>query len=263
MCARINFPAASPSPKVGFLCIAIAVNCPQFAQIACLEITRAANPRVKTLKPKLPSKNRSTKDTAPPEIGSQTMTDAPIAQRIGDVIHRHRKAHGLTLAQLAAGAEISSANLSRIENGEVTSSFESLERICRAVGLSLADLFAQVSEPKGEARLVRAEEQMEVIRTGTSHGHIYRLISYHRGPGRSFEGFYITMDKDSAVYPRFRHPGTELIYMLRGSMEYRHGSELYMIRAGDTFSFSSHVEHGPEQLFSDDIHMICVMIYDT
>jgi hypothetical protein len=24
------------------------------------------------------------------------MTDSPIAQRIGDVIHRHRKAHGLT-----------------------------------------------------------------------------------------------------------------------------------------------------------------------
>ncbi len=198
-----------------------------------------------------------------PQIGSQTLVDAPIAQRIGTVIRRHRKAHGLTLAQLAAGADLSSANLSRIENGGVTSSFESLERICQAVGLSLADLFAEVSEPKGEARLVRADQQMEVIRSGTSHGHIYRLISYHRGPGRSFEGFYITMDKDSAVYPRFRHPGTELIYMLRGSMEYRHGSELYTISAGDTFSFSAHVEHGPERLFSEDIHMISIMIYDT
>ncbi|MBB5373354.1 helix-turn-helix domain-containing protein [Acidocella aromatica] len=196
-------------------------------------------------------------------IGSQKQADAPIAQRIGDVIRRHRKAHGLTLSQLAAGAGLSSANLSRIENGSVTSSFESLERICQAVGLSLADLFAEVSEPKGQARLVRAEEQMEVIRSGTSHGHMYKLIAYQRGPGRSFEGFYITMDKDSEVYPRFRHPGTELLYMLRGSMEYRYGSELYTIRAGDTFTFSAHVEHGPERLFSDEIHFICVMIYDT
>ena len=90
-------------------------------------------------------------------------TDTPMAQRIGGVIQRHRKAHKLTLAQLAKGAGRSSQMLSRIENGNVNTSFENLERICMAVGLRLADLFAETSTQRGHAQLVRKDEQMEVV----------------------------------------------------------------------------------------------------
>lgn len=193
----------------------------------------------------------------------QGPADSPVSQRIGDVLRRHRKAHKLTLAQLAKGADLSPTMLSRVENGYANCSFESLERLCQAVGLTLADLFAEVSAPQGPAQLIRQDEQMEVVREGTSHGHVYKLLSYHKGPGKSFDSFYISMDRNSEIYPRFRHPGTEFIYMLRGSMDYRFGERIYRINPGDSFTFSGQVVHGPEQLFSDDIHFVCMIIYDT
>lgn len=187
---------------------------------------------------------------------------SPLAQRIGDVIRRHRIAHNLTLSQLADGAEISTANLSRIENGNSSASFESLERICNAVGITLGDLFTEVSAPSDQrAQLVKKAEQMEVVRKGTSFGHVYKLLTYDRGPKKTFESFYISMDKDSDAYPRFRHPGTEFIYMLRGSMDYRHGEQVYRINPGDAFTFSGEVAHGPEKLYSDEIHLLCVIMY--
>ena len=37
--------------------------------------------------------------------------------------------------------------------------------------------------------------------------------------------FLITMDDASEVFPSFQHQGTEFIYVLKGKIEYRHGSE--------------------------------------
>jgi transcriptional regulator with XRE-family HTH domain len=194
----------------------------------------------------------------------EAQEDSPLAQRIGDVIRRHRIAHKLTLAQLAEGAETSAAMISRIENGYATASFESVERLCKAVGITLGDLFTEVSEPHDKkAQLVRKNEQMEVVRKGTSHGHVYKLLSYDKGPDKTFESFYITMDKESDTYPRFRHPGTEFIYMLRGSVDYRHGDDIYRLNPGDALTFSGQVVHGPEKLYSDVIHLLCVIIYSA
>lgn len=189
--------------------------------------------------------------------------EAPITQRIGDVIRRHRKALNLTLAELAAGADLSPATLSRVETGNIAASFESLERLCQALGLSLADLFAETEKPHGSAQLLKPADQTVVTRSGSVHGHLYKLISYHRGPGRPYESFFITMDRDSDSYPRFRHPGTEIIYMLKGEMDYRYGEETYRLQPGDAFTFAAHIEHGPLELHSDDIALLCTIIYDT
>jgi transcriptional regulator with XRE-family HTH domain len=185
-----------------------------------------------------------------------------IVRRIGEVIHQHRKLRNLTIAQLAAAADMSTAMLSRVENGIVSASYENLDRLCKGVGLTLADLFAEISiSPEGNAQLVRANERMDVVRTGTRHGHVYQLLSYDKGHNKSFESFYITMDKKSETYPRFRHPGTEFIFMLRGSMDYRFGDKVFRINPGDAFTFSGGTFHGPEKLYSDDIHFICMIVY--
>ena len=189
--------------------------------------------------------------------------DAPIAQRIGDVLRRYRKTPNLTLSQLAGGAHLSPATLSRIETGNIAARFESLERLCQAGGITLADLFSEVDQPRGKAQLLKPDQQTQVTRSGSVHGHVYKLLSYSRGPNRPYESFFITMDKDSDVYPRFRHPGTEIIYMLRGSMDYRYGEEIYRLDPGDAFTFAAHIEHGPERLHSDEIALLCTIIYDS
>ncbi len=151
--------------------------------------------------------------------------------------------------------------LSRIENGQSTASLALLERLCSALGTDLATLFREVEGTSGTAQLIKSADQMEVVRSGTKHGHTYRLLSYNRGPQKAFEPFLIGMDKDSESYPRFEHPGTEFIYMLSGRMEYRFGDRTFLIEPGDAFTFSGSTLHGPERLLDDHIEFLAILLY--
>jgi transcriptional regulator with XRE-family HTH domain len=204
------------------------------------------------------------KPSVPPELvrhGQASETPIPIEQKIGGVIRRQRLANKLTLSDLAIGAEISSAMLSRIETGQATASLEALERICHALGMSMSKLFQDAETVSGFAQLIKEAEQMEVVRSGTKHGHTYKLLSYGRGPKKLFEPFLIEMDKGS-VYPRFCHPGVEFIYMLSGRMEYHYGDTSYLLEPGDSFTFSGEVEHGPATIFDDKIRFLTMIIYE-
>lgn len=189
------------------------------------------------------------------------LAHVPLEQRIGAVIKRRRLESNLTLSDLSTGAGLSSAMLSRIENGMATASLDALERLCAAVGIGLSDLFKETETKQGSAQLVKRTEQMEVVRVGTKFGHTYRLLSYDRGPRKLFEPFFIEMDKKSETYPRFAHPGTEFIYMLQGRMEYRFGEHTYLIEPGDAFTFSGEVVHGPEKLLDERIKFLAIIFY--
>ncbi len=185
----------------------------------------------------------------------------PIDQRAGAAIREHRLERSLTLAELASAADMSVAMLSRIENGQSAASLEVIERVCAALGVDMSTLFRAIEDTAGSAQLIKASEQMEVVRTGTKHGHTYRLLSYHKGPRKIFEPFFIEMDKLSDVYPRFQHPGTEFIYMLSGRMEYRFGDKTFLVEPGDAFTFSGSVIHGPETLLDEHIRFLAIIIY--
>lgn len=201
-------------------------------------------------------------ETAAEERFGQSFERAhvPIDLRIGSTIRRKRLGLGLTLAALAGGASMSAAMLSRIENGQASASLEVLERICGALGQSLAALFCEIEARQGEAQLIRVAEQIEVVRAGTKHGHSYRLLSCSRGLQKRFEPFLIEMDKDCETCPRFAHPGTEFIYMLEGEMDYQFGATRFHLRPGDALTLSGAVEHGPAALHSARVKFLSMIL---
>lgn len=201
-----------------------------------------------------------TKVQAQPDTTSDT-ANVPLEKRIGEVFKQLRLAANLTLADLSAGAGVSSAMLSRIENGMATASLDTLERLCLALGIGLSDLFKRTDRKQGTAQLVKRDEQMEVVRVGTKYGYTYKLLSYDKGPKKLFDPFFIEMDKKSQSYPRFSHPGTEFIYMLQGRVEYRFGEFTYLLEPGDAFTFSGDVVHGPERLLDDHAKFLSIIIY--
>ncbi|HEX2840488.1 XRE family transcriptional regulator [Hyphomicrobium sp.] len=201
-----------------------------------------------------------TKVQVQPDTTSDT-ANVPLEKRIGEVFKQLRLAANLTLADLSAGAGVSSAMLSRIENGMATASLDTLERLCLALGIGLSDLFKRIDRKQGTAQLVKRDEQMEVVRVGTKYGYTYKLLSYDKGPKKLFDPFFIEMDKKSQSYPRFSHPGTEFIYVLQGRVEYRFGEFTYLLEPGDAFTFSGDVVHGPERLLDDHAKFLSIIIY--
>ena len=157
--------------------------------------------------------------------------------------------------------DLSRGMLSRIENGQAAPSLDTLQRICRGMGISLSNLFKDFDVPDGGARFVPRGEGMVVGRRGTKRGHSYELLSYDQGPRKLFEPFLISMDDESEVFPRFQHEGTEFIYMLEGELEYRVGKHSYLLGTGDAITFEGNIPHGPEALVSVPIRFLSVIHY--
>jgi len=197
------------------------------------------------------------KASAPPAANAPSS----LAATVGAAIRQLRSAQGLTLADVAARANISQAMLSRLETGAVSPSLETVAALAAALGADLPALFRGVETQASDAQLVKKGEGLEVVRRGTKRGHTYHLLASDRGPRKAFEPFLVTLNDKSEVFPEFQHPGTEFIHVLEGSLRYRHGSENYLLRPGDTLTFSGNVPHGPQTLLRLPIRFLSIIIY--
>jgi len=203
------------------------------------------------------AKAARTGDVRPPEGAA----GSNIAARVGASARRLRLAQGLTLAELAQSAGISAGMLSRLETGDVSPSLETLAALSTALGSTVAALFRDDGAAASDAQLVKKGEGLEVVRRGTRRGHTYHLLASDRGPKRVFEPFLVTLTSKSEVFPEFDHPGTEFIHVLEGSLRYRHGTETYLLRPGDSLTFRGDVPHGPDKLLKLPVRMLSVIIY--
>ena len=184
-----------------------------------------------------------------------------IAAQLGANLRRLRLAQGLTLAELAQSAGVSSAMLSRLENGVVSPSLDTLGALADALGAAPAALLRDEADQASDAQHVKRGEGLEVVRRGTRRGHTYHLLASNRGPKRVFEPFLVTLTDKSEEFPEFDHPGVEFIHILEGSLRYRHGAESFLLKPGDSLTFRGDVPHGPAELIRLPVRMLSVIIY--
>ena len=184
-----------------------------------------------------------------------------LEQFVGETLHQFRSQQDLTLAEVAERAGISKGMLSKIENGQSTS-LDTLHKLAEALGIGLSTLFQRFDTPDGGAQHVRKGEGLEVVRRGTRVKHTYHLLAAERGPRRHFEPFLVTLTDKSEEFPGFQHAGTEFIYILSGTIRYRHGTESYLLQPGDSLTFRGDIPHGPEKLEKVPIRMLSIIVYD-
>jgi transcriptional regulator with XRE-family HTH domain len=187
--------------------------------------------------------------------------DRPVERHLGAAIKRLRVAQNLVIAEVAKLAKLSVGMVSKLENGNITPSLDTLVALSNALGVPLSALFQGYPAEEGGAQLVKKGQGMEVVRRGTRKGHTYHLLAAERGPRRLFEPFLVTLTDKSEVFPRFEHPGIEFLHILEGRIEYRHGKNKYMMGPGDSLTLRGEVPHGPERLIRLPIRMLSIIIY--
>ncbi|BGE63860.1 helix-turn-helix domain-containing protein [Pseudomonas aeruginosa] len=194
-------------------------------------------------------------------MSTETEPRLRLEQYLGMQIKRQRQAQELKLADVARIAGISQGMLSKIENAQVSTSLDTLSRLCDVLGMPMSKLFSQYDQPDGNALLVKAGDGLEVVRRGTEKGHTYQLLNHTRGPKKNFEAYMVSMDDASEEFPTFSHPGTEFLHLLEGELIYRHGNQLYHLQAGDSLTFDGETPHGPEKLVQVPIRLMSIMNY--
>ncbi len=201
-----------------------------------------------------------------PEETIATGSNAPrivsptIEQAIGAQIRQHRKKLDITSAELAATAKISPGMVSKIENGQISSSLATLTALAAALNVPIASLFAGYDDRR-DCSFVKAGQGVVIERRGTRSGHLYELLGHSLDADVAIEPFLITLAADAVPYSAFRHAGVELIYMLTGSVGYRHADKVYHLEPGDTLFFDASAQHGPEELISVPMTYLSIIVY--
>ncbi|MEL7000116.1 MAG: helix-turn-helix domain-containing protein [Pseudomonadota bacterium] len=179
--------------------------------------------------------------------GETTAADIPLELLVGAQVRALRQALGMTLADLAAAASLSTGMLSKIENGQTSPSLATLQSLAAALNMPLGSFF-ETFDQKREATFVRSGEGLTIERRGSAKGHKYQLLGHGVRSAVQVEPFLITLDEGSDAYPIFRHEGVEFIYMLKGEVTYAHGDSTYLLKPGDSLFFDSGATHGPLEL---------------
>jgi quercetin dioxygenase-like cupin family protein len=82
-----------------------------------------------------------------------------------------------------------------------------------------------------------------------------------RGPNKRMEPVLVTLLERTEVFPLYQHPGTELLYVLSGTLDYAVGSAEYTLEAGDALQFDGEVPHGPRRLISLPTQFLSIKAY--
>ncbi|MCL5734831.1 MAG: XRE family transcriptional regulator [Actinobacteria bacterium] len=202
------------------------------------------------------------------EVASKTVEERAAPERdsslevaIGREVRAFRKKLGLKVAELAEAAGLSAGMLSRIENGRSSSSLATLKALAEALHVPVTALFRRYDEER-DATFVRAGEGLTIERRGTRAGYRYQLLGHAVGKSIAVEPYFISLTKDSEVFPAFQHAGMEFIYCLEGKVLYRHGNKNYTLGPGDSLFFDGDVVHGPEELLETPLRFLSVIAYE-
>jgi DNA-binding XRE family transcriptional regulator len=179
-------------------------------------------------------------DDPPGAIAAEQALGRHIAERVRVL----RRQLGLSISQLATSSGISKGMLSKLENGQVSPSLATLVRISAALDAPVTSLFRGLDE-EGDVMLVKAGQGMDISHRGSRAGSRYQLLGDMRGPHKKMEPVLVTLLERMEIFPLYQHPGTELLYMLSGRMDYSVGAATYTLEPGDALQFDGEVPHGP------------------
>ena len=151
----------------------------------------------------------------------------------------------ITAEQLAEGAGLTVKQVNRICESNTIPSLSFLIKISRALGVRLGTLLDD-SEEIGPV-VNRGNDKLNSV-TFTSHNnnsnsHMDFISLAANKAGRNMEPFLIDIDSGSGNEAASSHEGEEFLFVLKGSIKVKYGSEIYILQQGDSIYYDSIVNH--------------------
>ena len=172
-----------------------------------------------------------------------TSGDDPLPLDLGVRVRELRRAHGWTMEQAAQQAGLARSTLSKIENGQMSPTFEAVRKLASGLGITVPQLFTPPKSGKmlarrsitkaGEGRgLVTATYEHEIIAADITHKSMLPYRATVRA--RHFDEFNGWV----------RHDGEELLYVLAGEVEfYTEFYEPVRLGVGDSAYYDATMGH--------------------
>ena len=176
---------------------------------------------------------------------------------IAGQVRHYRTANGLSASELASRTGMSKAMISKIETASTSCSLTTLQRLADGLKIPVTALFRGADTDR-DATFTKNGQGSLTVRSGTQHGHEYRVLGTVKGRTGALEPTLVTLTDASDVFPLFQHPGTEFIDMLAGKMVYGNGAYEYTMEPGDSLLLDGEGPHGPLELLDLPIRFLAV-----
>ena len=176
-------------------------------------------------------------------IAREAGPEAAVPLDLGQRVRELRKAKGWTLDQAAGQAGLARSTLSKIENGQMSPTYEAVKKLAEGLKISVPQLFT----PAGKAQV---SGRMSVTKSGSGQAHVTATYEHELlagGLSRKEMLPYRTTIRARAMEEFdgwVRHEGEEFLYVLTGVIRlYTEFYEPVELRRGDSAYYDATMGH--------------------
>lgn len=175
---------------------------------------------------------------------SETISQGLRRYSIGEKLRALRLSKSMGLVELSKHTSLSAGLLSKLERGKLFPTLPTLLRIAFVYGVGLDHFFGD----ERKRRLVSVVRKSDRLRLPEKPG--LQDVPYHfecldyRATERKLSAYVAEFEEIPAEKLRpHQHAGVELLYVIKGSLILRIGSEEFQLDAEDAIYFDSAVQH--------------------
>jgi transcriptional regulator with XRE-family HTH domain len=185
--------------------------------------------------------------------------DTPVEPlNLGERVRSLRRARGWTLEQAAVQAGLARSTLSKIENGQMSPTYEALKKLAGGLAISVPQLFTPPSRAQVSGR-------MAVTKTGEGQGHATTTYEHELLAGALTKKQMLPYRariraRDLAEFGGWvRHDGEEFLFVLTGVVRlYTEFWEPVDLRRGDSAYYDATMGHNVVSLSDEDATILWV-----
>lgn len=178
---------------------------------------------------------------------------------IGEKIRSIRKSKNLTIVELSEQINVTSGYISQIERDLISPSLTVLKRMAEALEIPLSLLF--MDEITENVTTV-AESQRTKIKFSNINVELEFLTPFERNNEKSsnVEAFFFRLpSKTWSSNNTIINEAKELVYILKGKVEFHIGNKIYTLSKGDSICVpekKGHLIYNPDD---NEVEAICIM----
>lgn len=177
---------------------------------------------------------------------------------LGARVRELRKARDWTLEQAAQQAGLARSTLSKIENGQMSPTYDALKKLAVGLKISVPQLFTPPSKDQvnGRMAVTRNGEETAMVTTTYEHALLAETLTTKKMlPYRTRVRARQPEDFDGWV----RHDGEEFLYVLTGQVRlYTEFYEPVELKRGDSAYYDAAMGHNVVSLSAEDATILWV-----
>lgn len=162
-----------------------------------------------------------------------------ILTKLGEKIKSIRKGKGIKIKQLSSRSGLTESSISMIENGKISPSITTINKIAVALGVHPIEFFEIERHKRWIVTRKNERERLQI----SGNDNVLEYLCKERSSSKN-EIYISNLALNQKSYEeRLNHEGEKFCLVLRGTVEVELGSEIITLNEGDTILFDSMIPH--------------------